>query len=46
MQIEPTSKPISYDQQTRQFEIYSEDYSLIGTKSIMIEAFLQEYLTT
>ena len=35
---------MSYDADTRTFAIYSEDYNLLGFKSIEVSAYLKEYL--
>lgn len=39
------SNPMAYDTLTRQFEIYSEDMSLLGFRSIEVKAYLKDYST-
>jgi len=43
--LSKTSMPMAYDTETRQFEIYSEDVSLAGYRTIQVQAFLKEYPT-
>jgi len=39
------SNPMAYNTLTRQFEIYSEDLSLLGFRNITAEAYLKDYPT-
>ena len=41
-----TSLPMIYDSKTGEFQIYSEDLSMIGLKTITLKASLEEYLIT
>ena len=38
-----TKPPMEYDTATRIFTIYSEDFILVGTRSISVEAYLNDY---
>ena len=37
---------MAYDTATRMFTIYSEDFSLLGDRTITVKAFLTEYIVT
>lgn len=41
--LSKTSAPLSYDTLTRQFEIYSEDWNLIGFHSIEVEGYFVDH---
>ena len=41
--LDMTTLPILYDSDLNTFEIYSEDYSLIGLRDITVEAYLTDY---
>ena len=43
--IDEMSSPMRYDTLTRTFEIYSEDFDLIGTRSIEVRGHFREYPT-
>ena len=45
--IDTTTKPpMAYDTATRTFTIYSEDFDLLGMRSIAVEAYLTGYAIT
>ena len=45
--IDPITKPpMSYDTLSKRFSIYSEDFSLLGDRTITVRAFLTEYPVT
>ena len=41
--IDLTTTPMKYDSSTREFELYSEDTSLIGMQTLTLRAFLIDY---
>jgi len=41
--IDSASTALTYDMVQRQFEIYSEDSSLLGTRTIELIGYLEEY---
>ena len=43
-QIGETTAPMTYDEGTNTFTIYSEDYSLLGLQDITVEAHLTDYV--
>ena len=40
-----SSEPMSYNTLTREFSIYSEDFSLIGFRTIEVQAYFIEHQT-
>ena len=41
--VQVNSSPMGYDSVTRTFEIYSEDFDLIGPRTIEVRGFLKDY---
>ena len=41
--IDLTTNPMKYDSLAREFEIYTEDFSLVGMQSLTVRAFLIDY---
>ena len=41
--IDSASSPVSFDTSTRTFEIYSEDFNLVGLRTIEVKGFLRDY---
>ena len=41
--VTDSTRPLKYDTLTRTFDLYSEDLSLIGFRSLEVQAFLKDY---